>query len=205
MEQIQGRAQRTKNSILRAAEQVFAAKGMDGARVDEIAEVAGANKRMIYAYYGSKEQLYEAVLAAVYSRLRECETAPAADEDPRRAIRALVHAYFVFLKNNPSYVRMVMWENLYEARHFDEGGLMDVRSPIRQAMRDLLRRGKATGVFRMDVEEEQVLMTLFACTFNYFSNIHTMSRVMKQDLLSEEAMNAREEDVALLLQRYLEP
>ena len=82
---------------------------------------------------------------------------------------------------------------------------MDVRSPIRQAMRDLLRRGKATGVFRMDVEEEQVLMTLFACTFNYFSNIHTMSRVMKQDLLSEEAMNAREEDVALLLQRYLEP
>ena len=48
-------------------------------------------------------------------------------------------------------------------------------------------------------------MTLFACTDNYISHIHTMSRVLKQDLLSEEAMTAREEDVALLLQRYLEP
>lgn len=205
MEQMQGRAQRTKNSILRAAEEIFAAKGLDGARVDEIAELAGANKRMIYAYYGSKEQLYEAVLSAVYTRLRDCEMTPVADEDPRRAIQSLVHAYFVFLKDNPSYVRMVMWENLYEARHFDEGGLLDVRNPMRQAMRDLLRRGKAAGIFRMDVEEEQLLMTLFACTFNYFSNIHTMTRVMKRDLLSEEALSAREADVVLLLRRYLEP
>lgn len=205
MEQMQGRAQRTKNKILQAAEEIFSAKGLDGARVDEIAEVAGANKRMIYAYYGSKEKLYEAVLAAVYGRLRDCEAVPVADQDPRRAIQQLVHAYFVFLKKNPSYVRMVMWENLYEARHFDEGGLLNVRNPMRQSMRELLRRGKAAGIFRMDVEEEQVLMTLFACTFNYFSNVYTMSRVMKRDLLSEEALNAREEDVVLLLRRYLEP
>ena len=55
MEPAESRAQRTKMNILRAAEEIFAAKGLDGARVDEIAAAAGANNRMLYAYYGSKE------------------------------------------------------------------------------------------------------------------------------------------------------
>ena len=47
---------------------------------------------------------------------------------------------------------------------------------MRRTMRELLQKGKAQGIFRQDAEEEQVLTTLFACTFNYFSNIHTMSQ-----------------------------
>ena len=43
----------TKQKILEAAEAAFAEKGFYGARVDEITETAGVNKRMIYAYYGS--------------------------------------------------------------------------------------------------------------------------------------------------------
>ena len=71
----EGRAQRTKQNILQAAEEIFAAKGLDGARVDDIAAAAGANKRMLYAYFGSKEQLYQTVLENVYRRLGDSEAA----------------------------------------------------------------------------------------------------------------------------------
>jgi AcrR family transcriptional regulator len=45
--------------ILKAAEEIFAEKGFDGARVDEIAKRAGVNKALIYYYFESKEQILE--------------------------------------------------------------------------------------------------------------------------------------------------
>ena len=200
------RSDQTRQRILEAAEQVFSEKGLDGARVDEIAALAGSNKRMLYAYYGSKEGLYGAVLRQVYQRLGECErflTAHPDQPDVSAAIGQLVDAYFAFLKQNPTYVRMVMWENLYGARHFDEQGLGGIRDPVRKAVASLLRRGQETGVFRSDADEEEVLTTLFACTFNYFSNIHTMSRVMGRDLSAEEELSRRAGQVTRLLLGYL--
>ncbi|MFD4508473.1 TetR family transcriptional regulator [Streptomyces sp. NPDC058457] len=52
----------TKARLLDAAFSEFAAYGIAGARVDRIAEAAGANKRLIYVYFGNKEQLFDAVL-----------------------------------------------------------------------------------------------------------------------------------------------
>jgi TetR/AcrR family transcriptional regulator len=53
---------RTREGILLAAQEEFAAKGLSGGRVDQIAARAGANKRMIYHYFGSKDGLYLAAL-----------------------------------------------------------------------------------------------------------------------------------------------
>ena len=151
---------------MEAAEAAFAEKGLSGARVDEIAAAAGVNKRMIYAYFGSKEGLYMAVLEAVYARLSQCEAASGLEAlEEEAAIAALVEAYFRFLSENDSYVRMVMWENLHRGR--------------------FIARGKASGQFRADADEEQALLSLFALTFNYFSNRHTLSRVMHKDLMDE--------------------
>jgi len=66
-------AERTQQAILAAAEAEFAAKGLAGARVDVIAEQAGANKRMLYYYFGSKDDLYLAVLERAYGGMREKE------------------------------------------------------------------------------------------------------------------------------------
>jgi TetR/AcrR family transcriptional regulator len=51
-----------RGRILDAAERAFADHGMAGARVANIASEAGVNKAMLYYYFGSKEELYEAVL-----------------------------------------------------------------------------------------------------------------------------------------------
>ena len=58
---MQARAERTRNNILKTARKLFSQYGFAGTSVDSIALTAGANKQRIYAYFGSKKKLFEAV------------------------------------------------------------------------------------------------------------------------------------------------
>ena len=117
----------TKQRILQAAEQEFAAKGLYGARIDEIAMQAKANKRMIYSYFGNKEELYQRVLAEVYMRLARREEELQLEKDnPVKAIEQIVVMYFDFLKQDMNFVKLVMWENLNEARYLQQS-----RAPLK--------------------------------------------------------------------------
>ena len=74
------RGQRTLRKILDAALGEFARHGLSGARVERIAARANANKRMIYYYFGSKEDLFLAVLEASYATIRNAEQIIVLDE-----------------------------------------------------------------------------------------------------------------------------
>ena len=63
----------TRADILASARAEFAKAGLSGARVDKIAENSGANKRMIYHYFGSKEELFAAVVEEAYGDIRTRE------------------------------------------------------------------------------------------------------------------------------------
>ena len=81
---------RTREAILSAAQDEFAAKGLSGGRVDEIARRARANKRMIYHYFGSKQGLYLAALERVYEGLRGTErTLDLAHLKPEQTVESL--------------------------------------------------------------------------------------------------------------------
>ena len=56
----------TEQQILDAAKTVFQAKGMDGARMQEIADAAGINKAMLHYYYRSKEMLFKQFLKRLF-------------------------------------------------------------------------------------------------------------------------------------------
>ena len=66
-------AEKTKAAILKAARDEFCEEGFNGARVDNIAARAKANKRLLYHYFGNKEALYEAVLLDAYQEIRRGE------------------------------------------------------------------------------------------------------------------------------------
>ena len=66
-------AEATQKRILAAAKRVFAQLGLGGARVDDIAEKAKANKRMIYHYFESKDHLFQTVLEHAYLDIRTAE------------------------------------------------------------------------------------------------------------------------------------
>src|ERR1700710_1354647 len=83
-------ADRSQNTILAAARDEFAEHGLAGARVDRIAERAGLNKRLIYYYFGSKDELFLAVLENVYADIREAEKElRLLDMPPQEALRKL--------------------------------------------------------------------------------------------------------------------
>ncbi|MFG2292304.1 TetR family transcriptional regulator [Streptomyces sp. NPDC048603] len=99
-------SQATKARILQAAFAEFAEYGIAGARIDRIAEAAGANKRMIYVYYGNKEQLFDQVIQQALDA--GAESVPFDAEDlPRYA-----GAVFDHLTADPRLMRLVTWKRL---------------------------------------------------------------------------------------------
>ncbi len=65
--------EKTREDILQAAINEFVQQGLAGARVDAIAERTATSKRMIYYYFGSKEQLYVECLVKLYGDIRKTE------------------------------------------------------------------------------------------------------------------------------------
>jgi AcrR family transcriptional regulator len=98
-------AQATRERLLVAAIDEFAEHGLAGARIDRIAELAGANKRLIYVYFGSKDELFDAVLARSLGILTEA--VPFTPED----LPGYAGALFDRLVEQPKVVRLATWRN----------------------------------------------------------------------------------------------
>jgi TetR/AcrR family transcriptional regulator len=195
---------RTKKDILQAAEQEFAEKGFSGARVDQIADRADINKRMIYEYFGNKEELYRTVLIEVYGRLGEQEVKLLTqDLDCIEAIKRLIKLHFDFLHDNPTYVNLILWENLNQGRNFRKSDFKDARDPALMQIRNIIRKGKEEGVFRESVEEDQFLLSLITFSFPYFSNRYTLAKLLAMPMDKEDDLKKRIEHVTEMLLLYL--
>ena len=124
--------ERTRAAILEAATAEFTAKGLTGARVDEIARRSGMNKRMIYHYFGDKEGLYLAVLEAAYSGIRSAERGlELADKDPVECIRELVLFTWRYFLDHPEFLSLLGTENLHRAAYLKKSKkIRDLHSPL---------------------------------------------------------------------------
>ena len=198
------RAEITRSKILTAAEAEFSEKGYFGARVDEIAHASGVNKRMIYEHFGSKEGLYKETLLSIYKKLSECESEFFIDDlEPTLAIKNIVYAYFRFFEKTPSFVRMLMWENLNNARSLSHSDVRALKIPTINYMTEQIRRGKEQGIFKEDVDEYQIILSLLNFGFSYFLNMHTLSAVMNRDMANPSEILSRAEFVSSLILEYL--
>jgi TetR/AcrR family transcriptional regulator len=194
----------TKSKILAAAENEFSDKGYFGARIDEIAESAGVNKRMIYEHFGNKDGLYKKVLMSVYEKLALEERAFFVDRlDPKLAIKNIVYVYFKFLEATPSFVRMLMWENLNNAEGLSRDEVRQLKEPTINYIKEQIARGKAEGIFREDVDEYQIIVSLMNFGFSYFSNIHTLSAIFNKDMSSGAEIMKRADFVSNMILEYL--
>ena len=194
----------TKRNILTAAEEAFAEKGYYGARVDEIAGKAAVNKRMIYAHYGNKENLYIAVLDEVYRRMAEEEAAFINSHmDCAEAVNEIIAHYFRFLSSNPSFVKIVMWENLNEAVYFQKSQARFMKTTAMALLGEKIRQGVEKGIFKENIDIPETVMTINMMCFSYFSNIYTMAQLMQIDFHGEEAQSRRCAHVQEVIMEYL--
>ncbi len=185
--------QATRKRILSAAKTEFARKGLAGARVDDIAARARSNKRMMYHYFGNKEELFRLVLEDAYGGIRLAEAKLDLDTlDPVVAMRAIVAFTWNYYLENPEFLTLVNSENLHKARHIrNSQRIREMSRPFVGRMRHLLERGASAGVFRSGLDPVQVNITIAGIGYYYLTNRFTGSIVFERALMSEAALDAR--------------
>lgn len=201
---MQHRAEITKNRILQVAEEEFSEKGFYGSRVDEIASKADVNKALIYKYFGSKEELYKTIFSIVYERFSQLERTLFVGEncDFKERLRRLVELNFRFLKENPTYIRMLMWENLNNAQYYKEKNLGSTKSVILENLDKLLADARKNFSVPDEINSKQLLMTLYGCGFNYFSNSATMKGFIGENMLEDDVIEERINSIVNMLMAY---
>jgi AcrR family transcriptional regulator len=151
-----GDAQATKQRLLAAAKQEFAAHGLAGARVDRIAVAAKANKAQIYHYFGSKDALFDTVFHALVE-----DTIRAVPMDARD-LAGYAGRLFDSYEQQPDLRRIATWRRLERgAPHPPLQALVDNNRSDVAAIKRLQREGRLSNQFAA-IELLTMLLTLAA-------------------------------------------
>lgn len=195
----------TRSAILAAATTEFSAHGLAGARVDRIAERAGINKRMLYYYFGSKDDLFRAVLEQAYEQIRgEERQLQLTQVDPVEAIRRLVTFTWDYYIAHPEFLTLLNSANLHQARHIrDSAKVRPLHSPFVAMIEEVLERGRKQGIFRAGVDPVQLYISIAALSYFYLSNNHTLSAIFDRDLKAPKARVERVSHMTDLVLGYL--
>ena len=195
----------TRQNILDVAIREFAAKGLAGARIDEIAAQTATSKRMIYYYFKSKQGLYLAALEQSYRDIRRIE------EDlhleclpPDEAMRTLVGFTFDYQAANPDFIRLVMNENIHYGHYLAQSvSIKDLNIPVITSIRGIYARGCEQGLFRPGLDPIDLHASISALCFFNVSNQHTFSLIFKRDMTAPEICAQRRANVIELILRYM--
>ena len=146
----------TRQRILNAALTEFAGRGFAGARIQSIARRAGVNARMLYHYFGEKEDLYRAIRRR---RFAEHPVQPEADLQP---LAAQMAGWFANVAANPDWVRLNEWESL-------EAGERPVVEEEERRRRwavavQRLRAQQAAGLLVDDLDADLLMLVMVALT-----------------------------------------
>ena len=182
-------AARSKTVILDAAERVFAERGPTGASLSDIAHEAQLSRATPSYFFGSKEQLYVAVLERIFAErqdaarkafepLMQWAERPGQRATLRKALRRAVDGYLSFLLGHPEFVRLLQWEDLAGGTSLRvttrESNAMKVGF---EALREVAPKA---GLKPFDVDD--VLFVFISLTFSPLTQRHTFMAVLGRDL-----------------------
>lgn len=197
-------AERTREEILDAATEEFADKGLSGARIDAIALRTSTSKRMIYYYFGSKQALYRSVLEREYRRIRDAEAAIALERMPAdEALKELVRQSFDWHVERPTFVRLVMNENIHRAEHLKQvPGLKRLNRAMIESLAMLIERGVHEGVFRRGIDAVDLHTNITSLCFYTVSNRYTFRQGFSRDMWAPREVRRRREQVVEVILRW---
>jgi AcrR family transcriptional regulator len=177
----------TRRRILLAAAEEFAAGGLFGARVDQIARRAETNERMLYYYFGSKEQLFTAVLEHAFTALTDAEKSLDLDGvAPVEGVTKLAHFIWNYYREHPELLRLVNNENLHEARYIKGSTrIRELISPVVAKLGKILERGQQAGLFRNNVDPLRFYVTLSGLGYYIVSNRFTLEATFGLDFSAD--------------------
>lgn len=149
----------TRARLLDAAFSEFATYGIAGARVDRIAEAAKANKRLIYVYYGNKEQLFDAVLQ------RALETGSESIPFDADDLPGYAGSIFDHLVERPELMRLVLWKQL------ERPGLTGAEAESYEAKITAVRQAQGAGRIDASIAPVDVLTLVTGLSQAWFGAV----------------------------------
>ena len=170
--------------LLQAAVDEFSSHGYSGARTDRIAQSAGTNIRMLYHYFGGKDDLYVVVLETVLAGLRHDELQlDAATLDPLEGLLRIFDFVDHHFATHPQLRKLLAFENLNEARHLARSTrIPEISSPVLGLIRKLLKRGVAGGQVRAGIDALHLYVAMVSLSYYGRAHAHTLSRIFNKDM-----------------------
>lgn len=200
-------ASSARQALISAAVDDFSHKGFAGARVDEIAALAGVNKQLVYHYFESKQGLYLVALESVYAEIREKEKKLSLGAlEPLNAMAQLIGFSFDYLAEHPEFIALLADENRNQGSHIlASEHLQKMHSPFIEMLDATLKRGVAQGVFRADFDAINLYISIAGISYFFFSNNHTLSAIFGKPLGSRGALVQRRRHVLEFALNALRP
>lgn len=172
----------SKDRIIKAALDEFSNFGLNGARVDRIAQKAQINKAMIYYYFSSKENLYsEAVKAFFGSLINKIKDSIDQSGSATDTLNNIADAYSeIFIKN--SYIRPIMLRELANSRSAMIEKIAQIlqESHLISEIRSILEEGVKKGILR-PVDLNQAIVSFVTMNIGYFIIAPIIDRILKID------------------------
>lgn len=157
---IEADAQVQRARLLEVSAKIFAEFGPDATSVQQIAESAGVDRKLIYHYFNAKDQLYIEVLHEHYSKLREISGQLAIDADSvEQFMRLLMQRFFAFCVAHPQFVRILAWENLREVRGLEQIRGLGIEKTIMAKLKPLVKQEIAAGRCRPGLDPRKLLVS----------------------------------------------
>lgn len=177
-------AQQTRTRILEAAVKVFTRDGYSGGRVESISREAESNDRMLYYYFGSKEQLFICVLEHTYEQFNKAESRLKLDlSQPLVALQELVAFVWHYYVKHPEFVAILSNENLHSGKHAQQSSeLRRLSGEAVGVLKPIIEAGQAQGLFREVLDIKHVYLMIASLCYFYNSNRHTLSSFLGEDL-----------------------
>jgi len=186
----------TENQILNAAKKVFQRKGMDGSRMQEIADEAGINKALLHYYYRSKQLLFEAVFKTAFSMLApQLNKIINDDSSLFDKIRNFSNNYISFVIKHP-YLPNFILQELNRNPDFITKLQADKNFPNIKKFKKQIDDNAAEGLIQ-PIKAEQLFINILALNiFPFISAPLLKGFINVNDKSFQELMKERKTEVA---------
>jgi AcrR family transcriptional regulator len=185
----------TENRILDAARKVFLEKGLDGARMQEIADEAKINKSLLHYYFRTKDRLFEAivqqVLKVIFPQVSELISKESSLEE---ILRVFIQLYINMLKKHP-YIPMFVLREISRNTNLVSTFAGVIRlQPLINSFSEKYKQEVAKGNFR-EIEPRHLIINILAmCIFPVAARPIVESTVYKGEVFDfEKFMDERAE------------
>jgi TetR/AcrR family transcriptional regulator len=190
----------TKDLILRAAEAEFAAHGLGGARVETIASRARVNNALPFYHFGSKTELYEAVIERIMTRMEDLFNRTVATyPDFEDRLSAFVRGLTGYLSDNPNWLRIVLRELLDNSPRVPSIVHRHLKPLVERAQKELAREIRA-GHLRA-IDPMQIMISGVGEVVSYFLAAPLLEGLGQRQPLSKANLATRQAVVIEILLR----